>query len=222
MITINLLPVELRPIKRTPIPYILCVALMIGAVLLCFQIFVADTLAYKNITDDLAKNKEELDSLKPSVDKYNELYEEKKLLATQLETINDIVSDRIYWSYQLHNLARLSEDKNMWFDKIQVKTVTTNEMRSEYNPQTDKTTKKRVRISTPVLSITGFVASGVDGKFSISDFMAAADNDPEFSAQFKQETGSFVDTEIKDARDQGQKVREFELKYNFNSGGGSQ
>lgn len=217
MITINLLPVELRPIKRTPVPYILCAVLLVLSLLMCFQVYMSDTLELNGIMKDLAQNEDELKSLQPSVDKYNELFEEKQLLATQLKTINEIVSDRIIWSQQLHNLARLSEGKNMWFDGISIKTRTTTVMVEQYNPETDKTTKRRTRVSTSVLVVSGYVGSGVDGSFAISNFMEAAESDPEFSSRFALDLPSVEDTDW-----QGMKVRKFELEYKFAPAGGSE
>lgn len=217
MITINLLPVELRPIKRTPLPYIVCVGLLMAALLFCFKTYVQDVGALNDIKAELSKNQGELSSLQDSVNRYNELAEEKKLLQTQLETIYEIVNDRIIWSRQLHNLTRLSADKNMWFNEIDVKQIPYTESVDVYDPKTKKSTVKKIRKSRPMLSLNGFVTSGTDGRATVSLFMDAAENDEEFSSQFKLESLALGDTEFEDTI-----VREFTIDYSILTGAESQ
>lgn len=213
MITVNLLPYELRPIKRTPLPYILCTLLLFGALFACFKININDNQAREESETTLRKNQEELASLQPSIDKHNKLAEESEILVMRLRTIKEIASNRIIWSQQLYNLTRLSADKNMWFDSISVKQRPYTATESVYDPETKKSTEKTIRKYQPILTLKGYVASGTDGRATISLFMDATDNDAEFSAKFTPESPAFADTEF-----EGTPVREFTLQYVVSQG----
>lgn len=213
MITINLLPYELRPVKRTPIPYILCTLLLVGALFACFTINIDDNQAREESETTLRKNQEELASLQPAIDDHNILAEESEILAIRLRTIKEIASNRIIWSQQLYNLTRLSADKNMWFDKISVQQRPYTVTEAIYDPKTEKTTQKSIRKYQPILTLKGYVASGTDGRATISLFMDATDSDAEFSGLFIPESPAFADTEF-----DGTPVREFTLEYVISQG----
>ena len=119
MITVNLLPYELRPVKRTPLPYFLSGATFVLAVSVVAIVFVKNIADIAGATRTLNEHKAELSRLQPIVEDYNAISEKKLKLAEQVQTINEIASDRIIWSRQLFNLNRLVPD-NMWYDEIDV------------------------------------------------------------------------------------------------------
>lgn len=208
MITINLLPHNLRPIKRTPVPYML--SGLAAAVVLAWMAYLGgnDILAKIQAANALAQNKSEWADLKPVVEQYNKLSRRKIQLAKRVTTINEIASDRIIWSEQLHHLARLALD-NFWYDGIKVGKKTATEMRREYNEQTKEYELKNVQVTKDVLKVTGYVMAGVDGTSSINPFTIQTKEDEEFSKLFHLDLiVKLEDTEFEDVP-----VRRFELEY---------
>src|SRR5690606_40984203 len=103
MISINLLPVELRPIKRTPIPYIASALVAAAAVIAMGMTYTLGAAEAMSERAQLRKNQAALDKLQPVVDEYNALSAQKEKLAVQVQVIDDIARDRIIWSRQLYN-----------------------------------------------------------------------------------------------------------------------
>ncbi len=207
MITVNLLPHEFRPIKRTPLPYIVsgsAFALSLAVIAFIYVINVAN-VAGANRT--LNQHRSELNQLKPIVEEYNSISEKKLKLAEQVQTINQIVGDRILWSRQLFNLNRLALE-NMWYDGIQVSLKPFSETRTTYNPQKKMNETVTVKIDRRVLTLSGYVVPGKDGKSSVSPFTMATEGDSEFSGLFQLDKSTFKDTLFDDVG-----VREFQLEY---------
>lgn len=207
MISVNLLPYEFRPVKRTPLPYIAS-----GAVL-ALTIFVMGVVSLKNIAEiaianaQLNDHKSELAKLEPVVEEYNSISQKKLQLAEQVETINEIVGDRILWSRQLHNLNRLALE-NMWYDGIEVSLKPFTETRTVYDPKTKKNQTVTDRIDRRVLTVTGYVVPGDDGTPSVAPFTIATESDEEFSKMFQLDLSTFKDTMFDEVS-----VREFKLEY---------
>lgn len=213
MITINLLPYELRPIKRTPLPYIIGGAvfmMMLGVISLAFLKGAAEIA---DATHTLNDHKNELAKLQPVVEDYNAITQKKLSLATQVNTINEIASDRIIWSRQLYNLNRLALD-NMWYTGIEVSMKPFTETTTEYNERTKKNEVVTKRIDRQVLTLSGYVIPGDDGQASVSPFTMATENDEEFADLFQLELSTFKDTLFEDVS-----VREFQLEYVIRHGG---
>ena len=68
MITVNLLPYELRPVKRTPLPYILSGATLILAISVVAIVFVKNIADIAGATRTLNEHKAELSRLQPVVE----------------------------------------------------------------------------------------------------------------------------------------------------------
>lgn len=213
MITINLLPIELRPIKRTPVPYILSAVIIVMAAAVCGNMFIANSLEISNLDSTLDQNEKVLASLKESVDKYNRLSEEKKLLAAQLNTIDEIASDRNIWSRHLYKLSELSLS-NMWYSKIMVKTRVTSVEKEEYDPKSKKTKTVKSKETQSVLNLEGFVSPDSSGQLSIHPFTSSAEADEEFSEKFLLDQWNMTDTFFEDVA-----VKEFSLEYIILRGG---
>jgi hypothetical protein len=209
MIAINLLPEHLRPIKRTPLPYIAGIALLTLAILGMAFVYLQNQGEIGKANDQLAENKAALDNLKSIVDKSNALVDEKTKLAAKLETIQEIVNDRIIWSRQLHNLNRLAPP-NLWFQGISVENKPFKERIPVEDPRTKKIKEKVVRIDRPVLRLEGYVIS-VDGETpTISPLTLATEEDDEFSRRFQLLTTAFADTTFETFP-----VRSFTLEYSI-------
>jgi len=213
MITVNLLPYELRPIKRTPLPYILSGATFVLVVGVVAIVFVKNIADIAGATRTLNEHKAELSQLQPVVEDYNAIVKKKLQLAEQVQTINEIASDRIIWSRQLFNLNRLVPD-NMWYDEIDVGVRPFTETHLVFNERTKKNEMVTERVDRQVLALSGYVVPGEDGQASVSPFTLATENDPEFSELFQLELSTFKDTLFEEVG-----VREFKLEYVIRRGG---
>lgn len=212
MITVNLLPYAHRPVKRTPLPYMLSGAAFVLTVGVIAMVFLKNQIDIGAAKRELAKHKTELQELQPIVDEYNSISEKKLQLAEQVDTINNIVSDRILWSRQLHNLNRLALD-NMWYDGIEVSLKPFTETRMVYDPKTKKNETVTERVDKRVLTVTGYVTPGAEGTASVSPFTLATESDEEFSDLFQLDQSTFKDTMFEEVG-----VREFKLEYIIRDG----
>ena len=213
MITVNLLPYELRPIKRTPLPYMLSGATFVLVVGVVAIVFVKNIADIAGATRTLNEHKAELSQLQPVVEDYNAISQKKLQLAEQVHTINEIASDRIIWSRQLYNLNRLAPD-NMWYDEIDVGVRPFTETHTVFNERTKKNETVTEKVERQILAISGYVVPGKDGQASISPFTLATENDPEFSELFQLELSTFKDTLFEEVG-----VREFKVEYVIRRGG---
>ena len=213
MITVNLLPYELRPIKRTPLPYILSGATFILAVAVIAIVFLKNISDIAGATRTLNEHKAELNRLQPVVEDYNAITQKKLKLAEQVQTINEIASDRIIWSRQLYNLNRLVLD-NMWYDEIDVSLKPFTETHLVFNERTKQEEMVTERIDRQVLTLSGYVVPGKDGQASVSPFTLRTEKDSEFSELFQLELSTFKDTLFEEVG-----VREFKLEYVIRRGG---
>lgn len=209
MIKINLLPLELRPIKRTPVPYILSFLVLFIAVLAMAVLFVQIHGRIGDKRDELAKHEKELKDLEPTVTEWNGLVEMKRQLSEKTETINQIAKDRIVWSKQLWNLSRLTPG-NFWYSGMKVDSTMLSEIVATVDPATGE--KKETTQKRPVtyLVVSGYAIEGPDGRKEVSDLPLATENDQEFSKLFRFEELSFNDTEFSEGH---YPVRKFELRY---------
>ncbi len=207
MININLLPHEFRPIKRTPLPYLLTGAIASITVVAIGVVSLINSADVKAANRRLADNKTALTQLKPIVEEYNSISEKKLKLAEQVNTINEIVSDRILWSRQLFNLNRLATE-NMWYDGIEVAHKQISEKKNVYDPKTKQMKQVSEKVDRRVLTLSGYVIPGDDGVASVNPFTTATEGDEEFSDLFQLDLSTFKDTMFEDVG-----VREFKLEY---------
>lgn len=207
MITVNLLPHELRPIKRTPLPYVASGLVAIVVLVVISGIWLGNERNISVADSVLQDHRGQLESLQSTVNKYNELNAEKGRLAEQVNAIGEIASDRIIWSRQLFNLTRLAL-KNMWYESVKVGTKSYSESRPVMNPKTKQIEMKKITVQRQVLTVSGYVMPGEDGRSSVSPFTIATEADPEFSCMFELDNSTFKDTTFEDIS-----VREFTLEY---------
>lgn len=213
MITINLLPFEIRPVKRTPLPYMLSVAAFFLMVAACGVVYLADIANINSAQQLYNAHVSELNTLLPVVEEYNALSDKKAQLAKQVQTIDEIASDRIIWSRQLFNLSRLAVE-NSWYSGITVAPKPFNEPRKVLNETTGELEYQNVVVTKQVLTLSGYVIPGPEGSSDMSPLTRRFEEDEEFSSSFQLDLPSFSDTRVNDKA-----VREFSLEYVY---GGSE
>jgi len=207
MIDINLLPHHLRPIKRTPIPYLASGVVLIGVVLFVVMQLVGTQAAIMAKNRELKQNQKALDDLQDIVKQFNALVAKKKQVADKIATIDEIASDRIIWSRQLFNLGRLAPE-NFWYSGIQVDKKKVKENETQIDPKTKQETVKTITVDRPILKVTGFVVTGADGTDDVNPLLLATDKDDEFSKLFQLET---LNLEFKEF--DGRLIRSFAIEY---------
>ena len=213
MIAINLLPYELRPVKRTALPYLLSIVVLIIALAGMGVVWLQVRDQLVATRSELASHQKELDSLSAIVDEYERLDKEKKKLEYKADIIRDIVKDRIVWSRQLWNINRLTPD-NFWYGSITEEEKSTRVKRLVENPKTKKLETKTVTEKYRVLELGGYVIQGEDATKDINPLMFNMAQDPEFSGLFQLSLSNLWDTEFS-----GYAVREFKLEYLIAQGG---
>lgn len=238
MIIINLMPHHLRPVKRTPLPYLLSFLVLLVVLAGIGYLFVRTHAAILDATREKARleaefktptnvlnDKGERITLSDIVEEYKKLSEEKKKLESRIAIIKEILSDRIIWSEQLHKLAALTP-VNIWYERIRVTWQTIKEKRIQTDPKTGKPVMdpktKEVKmeiqnVKRPVLEVTGYVISDEQGERQISPLLESTTDpqkDPEFVKQFTLMRPRLEDTEFN-----GFSVRKFTLEYLIESGG---
>jgi Tfp pilus assembly protein PilN len=212
MIRINLLPHHLRPIKRSPVPYLASGALFILAILGMVGAWVHIQAQISKQHIERESLRAQLNVLKPIVDECNKLADQKMKLADKMSIIQEIVSDRIIWSRQLYNIGRLTPD-NFWYSSISEKEKTSKEMRLIFDEKTKKEQMKPVTVKHRVLEVKGYVVEGADGSNDIYPLTFNLEQDHEFSSLFQFSSPKLVDTEF-----EGYRVRSFTLEYLITQG----
>jgi len=206
MIHVNLLPEELRPVKRTPIPYILSAVVLIVAILGVYMVYANTQSQIESVNAEYLNAKAEFDKLSQVVEDYNTMIELKRTLSTKIATINEIVQDRIIWSKQLYNVSRLLPD-NMWVGEIEVTTKKDTETRMVRDPKTKELKPERVPVTRRVMNLSGYVVEGEEGS-NVTPLINAVETDEEFSEMFELISPSLVDTTFSDFP-----VKEFTLEF---------
>ena len=213
MININLLPWHLRPVKRSPLPYVASLLVAGLAILILAGMWVDKQSRIGEQRAILKDNTGKLQGLQDIVNEYEQLEKQKVELAEKVSIINEILADRIIWSRQLWNVSRLTPD-NFWYGSVAVKEKQFTEMRKEINAQTKKEEEKKITVRRPILELKGYVIEGTDGTSDINPLTFNMQDDKEFSGIFQLDLPKFQDTLF-----EGYKVREFTLEYLINQGG---
>jgi len=221
MITINLLPKHLRPVKRTPIPHILSILVLVTAVVAMGLVFVTVRAQLIVVRNQLSSVNQELTKLQEIVDEYDQLLKEKARVADKIKTIEEISKDRIVWSRQLYNLSRLAPD-NLWYTEIAVATkkgqktepMIGQDGKVVLDPATKQPRMRTVNVDIPVLRVSGYVIETPDGRLDTGSFARATENDEEFSALFQ-----FEPPRVEDTVYEGYRVREFTFEFVIRKGG---
>jgi hypothetical protein len=213
MITINLLPHHLRPIKRTPLPYVLSILVVVAVVGAMGWLFVSTQAEIMSNQSNLDNVTGKLAKLQPVIDRYNKLQKDKQILTKKRATIAEIVQGRIIWSRELYNLARIAP-ANLWYKSMKVETKVAKENRTGKDPKTGEIKTEIVMVKHPVMSVSGFVVATPTLAANVSAFAQAAEQDAEFSKLFLQENMSVEDTDF-----EGSPVKKFNLDFRIVPGG---
>ncbi len=207
MIRVNLLPYELRPVRRSPVPYILSILVLVLALLTMVTLFLGGQAKIVAANRLLAQHQKELSDLSEIVEKSERLTGLKEGLKDKIDTIQEIVSERIIWSRQLWNISRLTPE-NFWYSRIRETSKQFREQRLVYNEKTKKEEMKTVTLKKSVLELQGYVIEGPDGTNDIYPLTLETEQDTEFSSMFQLSQPKLVDTEF-----MGYAVRSFTLEY---------
>jgi Tfp pilus assembly protein PilN len=213
MIRINLLPYHLRPIKRTPLPYLASALVLILAVLAMAGFWISLRAQIGVQREQLARHQSELKTLDAIVAEYKSLTEQKERLRDKMSIIQEIVSDRIIWSRQLFNISRLTPE-NFWYNGISEKEKTAKESRMVFDEKTQKEEMKAVTVKRRILELAGYVVEGPETGNDIYPLTFNLEQDHEFSYLFQFSAPKLIDTEFK-----GFRVRSFTLEYLITPGG---
>lgn len=169
MININLLPDHLRPIKRTPLPYLISVLIFGVSMLAVAGSFLAIQASILGERTALSKSEEVLSDpgLQEIVRESNRLETLKGTLDLRRSIIEEIVSDQIVWSKRLWQLSELTPD-NVWYSKIEEAVGKFTEDVREPDPSTGQMRTVSKTVDRPILRVEGYVVPGADGNSSVT------------------------------------------------------
>jgi Tfp pilus assembly protein PilN len=203
MIRINLLPHHLRPIQRTPLPYILSAAVLVASLVFMATWFMSVAAEYGSVNKKYNDARTALAGLAPVVEEYNGLVKEKVKLQDKVETIRPILQDRLLWSQWLHQLAKLTPE-NIWYKRIQTVTrkvqMDVPKMNKAGQPERDQATGLPIMEKVPVdrqfLQVSGYAVEDESGRSSTAALAESTRNDEEFSRKFTMSSPRIEDTEF--------------------------
>jgi hypothetical protein len=207
MITINLLPPHLRPVKRSPLPTLLALGVLILAGVWVGLQYLQMQQTLAQARDTLESRRSEYAGYKDTVEQYNELQAEKKRLAVKIATIKEIVSGRIIWSRQLFNISRL-RPSNVWYREIKIEQERERVANPNWNSDMPNS-EKFIEEVRNYLVLSGYVLPTREEGSTVHPLLYNLQSDPEFSSLFQEAGHSFEDTEFADAVP----VREFQLRF---------
>lgn len=216
MIRINLLPKDMRPVQRTPLPHIMSLLVLVAVLMFMGNVFVNLQGELRTVERKIEKSEKELAGLADVVKEYDVLTKQKLLLQRKIVAIQDILKGRTIWSEQLLKLTTLTPD-NIWYKRIRMVV----KKFSEEKPVLDKKTGKpvmdpktglpkmaKVPVEKQVLEISGYAIDDESGVSSTSTLAAQTTGDELFSSIFSLYTSKIEDTDFN-----GYPVREFTFEY---------
>lgn len=216
MININLLPRELRPVQRTPLPHILSLLVLAAALAYMGNNYLGLSMKLNSVRHQAENAKIELAALESTVQEYNALMDQKQFLMQKIGAIQEILKDRTIWSEQLHQLVTLTPE-NIWYQRIRVTSrkfmeeqpsVDKRTGRPEIDPKTGQPKTVRVPVDRPVLEISGYAVGDETGMSSTASLAENTTADEAFAKLFTLYTSKITDTEFDKFP-----VREFTFEY---------
>ena len=215
MIRINLLPHALRPVKRSALPHILSLAVLLLVMSVLGALFMGElgTLAAEG--RNLEKAREDLAKLESVVAEHNSLIQEKVQLQDKIETIQKILADRTLWSEWLHQLASLTPE-NIWYSRVRLLTrkfqVERQKLDKKGQPEMDVKTQRpmmeKITVDRSILEVTGYAIEDESMEKNVSKLADSTTIDPKFSEKFTLYTSKIEDTDF-----EGFAVRKFTFEY---------
>ncbi len=215
MIKINLLPLEQRPITRTPLPHIISLAILLAVLFFMGQTYLSLNVELKTIEQQVAKQQAALQQLSATVEKYEQLELQKQQLNTMVATIKTILEGRTIWSEHLHQLMALTPD-NIWYKRLR---LTERRFTEEVpslgkdgkpinDPKTGRPKMERKQVTRSILEVSGYAVDDASGMSSTATLAANTTSDLDFSEVFQLYTSQITDTEFDE-----EPVREFVFEY---------
>ncbi len=209
MINVNLLPPELRPVRRSSVPYL--AVLMAGAVALValVSIFMASQARIEGKKTSLEDLQAELQHVRQSADKVRKLEAQQAAVAAKSQAIDEITSDRIVWSEQLHHFAKLLP-KDIWLQDIEVEHKTRKKTIPIPDAKEGEPTTKQIIVPYKSLKLIGYALSPKEemGVNLVGELVRVIELDTDsFGVHFKNPEPRLV----KDEAFGGAKVKEFEV-----------
>lgn len=214
MIVVNLLPEELRPIKRTPLPHLLSLLVAALALVAIGAVYLAAVAEIGERRAELADTQEKLQALQATVEDFKKLKDKLNQLDRKLKVIEDITKDRIIWSERLHQLVTLTPD-NFWYKSIEETSQTITVEREEVDEKTGATKIVRDRVLQPYLVVSGYVGpdeEGSDDPYPLS--VNTTREDSEFAQKFILEKPEYKFGTYAD-----QRIQTFKFDYRIETGG---
>jgi hypothetical protein len=225
MILINLMPPHLRPIKRTPLPHIGSILVLLMAIAAMLYLLLGIRAQISNTRAELEAKTREYQELEDTVREFNELNAQKAALRDKISVIQEILADRIVWSEQLNRLVELTPD-NIWFSGVAVTVQNFPERRPKMDSKTNQPMKEKnsdnliyenVQVKRRVLEVSGYVVTDETGRSDVFPLAEASSKDLEFSRYFKLIRPKLQDTEF-----EGFAVRGFSMEYLIETPGEAQ
>ncbi len=206
MISINLLPHELRPFTRTPLPHIVSLAILGASLFFMMQVYLGLSAEANSINSQIAQQEAALDLLAATVQEHEELEQRKRELQTVVEMIQKILEDRTVWSEHLHRLTTLTPD-NIWYTRMRLTSRRFTEEQRVVDAR-GETRTERVTRDRRVLELSGYAIEDETGRLTTAQLATNTTIDPEFSEMFELVTSDFEDTQF-----DGYSVRKFDFEY---------
>lgn len=216
MININLLPRELRPVQRTPLPHILSLLVLAAAMAYIGNSYLGLSAKLNSVQNQLKTARTELAALESTVQEYESLMSQKQFLTQKITAIQEILRDRTIWSEQMHRLVTLTPE-NIWYKRIRVTTRKFMEERPsidkrtgkpEIDPKTGQQKMVRVPVDRPILEVSGYAVGDETGMSSTASLAENTTADEVFAGLFTLYTSKITDTEFNEYP-----VREFTFEY---------
>ncbi len=215
MIRINLLPHALRPVKRSALPHILSLAVLLVVLGILGALFMGELGMLAAEGRNLEKAREDLAKLESVVAEHNSLIQEKVQLQDKIETIQKILADRTLWSEWLHQLASLTPE-NIWYSRVRLLTRKFQEERQKLDkkgqPEMDVKTQRpmmeKITVDRSILEVTGYAIEDESMEKNVSKLADSTSIDPKFSEKFTLYTSKIEDTDF-----EGFAVRKFTFEY---------
>ena len=210
MIDINLLPDELRPRPRSPLPYMMTIVLAVAVVLFCLVSFVGKWQTISGFEKRITELDEQIAEVHESAEAVKKLEADSRLLNAKQVAISTIMSDRIVWSKVINMLTKLVPE-DVWLSDLDVSSKSVPVQVPNPDSQAVQKTVTQY-VMRRKLEVTGYALSPreEEGVNHVGRFVSAMEDEedqnynPEFAALFRNpepqsiDDGVFEDTPVKE------------------------
>jgi len=213
MIDINLLPDELRPRPRSPLPHLMTVVLAVAVVLYCLISFVGKWQTISTFEKRVAELDKQIAEVHESAEAVKKLEAENRLLSAKQVAISTIMSDRIVWSKVINVLTELVPDA-VWLSDL---VVTSKSIPVQVpNPDTQAVQKTVTQyVMSRKLEVTGYALSPreEEGVNHVGRFVSAMENekDPNYNQEFAALFNNPTPQSVEDKDFEDTPVKEFKI-----------